>query len=340
MLYGPKGNGKTSMIHALAKKYAYNLILPDLSILQARSNSYQIQEIITLFKKIKENHEIKPCILFFDNFEIVAGKNSPTTVMKTLLLEIEKINLADDRILMVAATRNLEDIDESLSTIFDDLIKFSNPDELEKSKILRTLIEKVKLENSLDPDEIANDLAFTEDIKNFACADLENLMKNVKLFALKEHRDNVTKNDFELALKKLNERLNLIKKDKDGESPKKIERQEKFQILEDEINNLKNMTSIYKGIIKHGLRLASSENLDFIHRLFNLFKAKNAPFTLEEASKNLGITVDETKKILNKQAFKLIFPKLENVYHVSFDQKMFDEISIEVGLTQKSENDE
>ncbi|MHA1300281.1 MAG: AAA family ATPase, partial [Candidatus Helarchaeota archaeon] len=66
MLYGPEGNGKTSLIYALAKKYGYSLIIPDFSILSTYSVDKRSREIISMFKNILENHEIKPSILFLD----------------------------------------------------------------------------------------------------------------------------------------------------------------------------------------------------------------------------------------------------------------------------------
>ncbi|MHA1376803.1 MAG: AAA family ATPase [Candidatus Helarchaeota archaeon] len=332
MIFGPDGNGKTSIIHALAKKYGYHLILPDFSILKAYPSNKQIIELITLFKNIKEHNEIKPCILFLDNFELLAGTGFSKHILKTLALEMDKINLADDRILIVAATQNLEEIEEPILKIFDDFIEFSNPNELEKSKILQSFIDNIKLQNGLEPDELINELAFNNGTPDFSCSDLRKLIKNVNLLALKEHRDYCTKTDFTKALQKIKDRRALIKAKRSGKHQKSLEKLEKIQVLEDEIANLKNITATSTGIIKHSLRLALSENFDFVHRLFNLFKAKNEPFDIEEASKNLGITIEETRKILGKDPFRIIFPKIKGSYHLSFGQKMFDEISMEVSF--------
>ena len=132
-------------------------------------------------------------------------------------------------------------------------------------------------------------------------------------------------------------KIYLIKQKKLGKSLKVIEKAEKIEVLEDEITNLKNITSTSQGIIKHGLRLALSENFDFVDRLFNLYKGNNTPFTLEEASKVLGLSIADTKKILQKDSFRLIFPEIDNSYHVSFNQKTFDEISMEIGFGLQGE---
>jgi len=337
MLYGPEGNGKTSLIYALAKKYGYSLIIPDFSILSTYSVDKRSREIISMFKNIRENHEIKPSILFLDNFDLITGPQSSKHILKVLMHEIEKVNLADDRILIIAATQNLEDIEEFILKIFDDFIEFSNPNELEKSKILQNLFENLKFEENLDSDNLINDLAFNNGTKDFSCSDLESLIKIANFQALKEHREFITKVDLNQALKKIKDRKMLIKKIKSKESPKIYEKIEKLKLIEDEITNLKNVTSASQGIIKHSLRLALSENFDFVHRLFNLFKAKNEPFGIDEASKNLGLSVEEAKKILNKDPFKIIFPKIKNSYHLSFDQKIFDEISMEVGFALRGE---
>ncbi|MFX0134843.1 MAG: AAA family ATPase [Candidatus Hodarchaeota archaeon] len=332
MLYGPEGNGKTSIIHALAKKYGYSLILIDFSILITHSENKRIQKLISLFQKIKEDQDIRPAILFLDNLEMITGKQSSEYITKTLILEMEKINLTDHRILIVAATRDLDNISESVLKIFDDFIEFLNPDDLEKSKILRTLLEDVKLEENLDIDELANNIAFNNDTKDFSCSDLENIVKIVKFFSVKENRNYVTKSDFDRSLQKIKSRISLITQKKSTKPAPTIKKLEKIQVLEDEITNLKHITSTSKGILKHSLRLALSENFDFVYRLFNLYKARNAPFTIDEASKTLGITIIETKKILNKDPFRIIFPKIMDSYHPSFDQKMFDEISLEIGF--------
>ncbi len=332
ILYGPEGNGKTSIVHALTKKYGYSLILIDFPKLITYSENKQIQELISFFKSIKENQEIKPAILFLDNLEMITGKLSSKYIIKTLILEMEKINLADHRILIVAATRDLEQIGEEVLKSFDDFVEFSNPDDLEKSKILRTLLDEVKLENGLDIDELTNNLAFDIDTKDFSCLDLENILKIVKFLLIKESRNYAIKADFDKALQKIKSRNKLIKQEKSTKTEQISEKVEKIQSLEDEITNLKNMMWTSKGILKHSLRLALSENFDFVHRLFNLFKGNNAPFTIKEASKILGISITEAKKVLNKDSFQIIFPKIMNTYQPAFDQVLFDEISLEIGF--------
>ncbi|NVM04523.1 MAG: ATP-binding protein, partial [Candidatus Helarchaeota archaeon] len=207
MLYGPEGNGKTSIIHALAKKYGYSLIFIDFSILISYSENKQIQKLISLFKKIKEEQEIRPAILFLDNLEMITGKQSSRYITKTIILEMEKISLADHRILIVAATRDIDEISETVLKVFDDFIEFLNPDDLEKSKILRILLDKIKLEENLDIDELANDLAFNINTKVFSCADLESIVKIVKFLSLKENRNYATKSDFDRSLQRIKSRI-------------------------------------------------------------------------------------------------------------------------------------
>ncbi|NVM03552.1 MAG: hypothetical protein HWN67_14580, partial [Candidatus Helarchaeota archaeon] len=166
----------------------------------------------------------------------------------------------------------------------------------------------------------------------FSCADLESIVKIVKFLSLKENRNYATKSDFDRSLQRIKSRISLIKQKKSTKQQPTIKKLEKIQVLEDEITNLKHLTSTSKGILKHSLRLALSENFDFVHRLFNLYKGNNAPFTIDEASKILGISIVETKKVLNKDSFRIIFPKIMNSYQPSFDQKMFDEISLEIGF--------
>ncbi|MFX1450109.1 MAG: AAA family ATPase [Promethearchaeota archaeon] len=339
MLYGPEGNGKTSIINALAKKYGYSLIFVDFSRLITYSENKQIQVLISSFNKIKENHEIKPAILFLDNIELIAGKESPKNVVKTLILEINKINLVDYRILIVAATRDLESIQELILKTFDDFIEFQNPDDLEKSKILRTLLDEVKLENGLDIDELANNLAFNIETKDFSCADLESIVKIVKFLSIKESRSYATKADFNKSLQKIKNRINLIREKKSTKPQQTIEKLEKIQVFEDELFNLKHMMSTSRGILKHSLRLALSDNFDYVYRLFNLYKGNNNPFTIEEASKNLGISIDEAKKVLSKDFFSIIFPKIMDTYHPAFDQEMFDEISLEIGFGLQNDSE-
>jgi len=88
---------------------------------------------------------------------------------------------------------------------------------------------------------------------------------------------------------------------------------------------------LFEGRIKRSLKLALSNNFNMVNQLFNLYREKNAPFTAKDARIVLGVSIENIRKTLLEDEFKIIFPEIDNYYHVSFDQKLYDEILKEIG---------
>ncbi|MHA1382535.1 MAG: hypothetical protein ACTSR3_02135 [Candidatus Helarchaeota archaeon] len=59
-----------------------------------------------------------------------------------------------------------------------------------------------------------------------------------------------------------------------------------------------------------------SSDFEKINKLFNLIVDKKAAFTTEEASKVLGLSDEETKKVLNKDHICQIFSKAGEFYYL------------------------
>lgn len=118
ILYGPPGTGKTSLVKSLAK--TMNTLLLNISSSSIESKLFgdstkNIKGIFTFAKKIK------PCIVFIDELDGIAGNRSlmdqsHTTTMKTELMScIDGYNSKDNDILVIGATNMIQNIDPAIS---------------------------------------------------------------------------------------------------------------------------------------------------------------------------------------------------------------------------------
>ncbi|MHA1649917.1 MAG: hypothetical protein ACTSYB_06970, partial [Candidatus Helarchaeota archaeon] len=86
-------------------------------------------------------------------------------------------------------------------------------------------------------------------------------------------------------------------------------------------------------MLKHALRLALTDNYNFITRLFNHYELTKKPFTIEEMAQLTGINEENVNKLLRKMPYKLLFPKIGEEYYIIFDKTTLEEILAEMALT-------
>ncbi|KAL9113184.1 MAG: hypothetical protein Q9187_007653, partial [Circinaria calcarea] len=227
LLHGPSGTGKTLILQKVAEaKWRKVLHLNMESIRRHGSNADSA--VRTIFQDALRH---QPSVIIIDPLDSVAGKLTPneniTSFGLTSSIREGFENLADARVLVIAATRKLSDIDESLRrpSSFRYPIEIPVPD-------LKTRVEILNVLTHLPRDAVAKDLeALGDRTHGFVGADLDEVIQ----FSCFEAEDRVL-----TSLSKNGDAHQGINgTDISGESiakehePKDI----KVEITEDDINN-------------------------------------------------------------------------------------------------------
>ena len=228
LLYGPPGTGKTLLAKAVATETSSNFIYVKGPEVINKYVGESEKTIRKLFQKARQN---SPSILFFDEFDAIAGarmggdrKNSDT-IVNQILTEIDGLeDLINVKVL--AATNRPGLIDPALLRPgrFDKLVLVDIPNLEAREAILRIYLEKTP---SKDKEKIIKDLASKSE--GYVGADLEALVREAGLIALRRDikAEEITSKDFDEAMKVIKPSVNVeLQKhyqeiEKDMKSPKK-----------------------------------------------------------------------------------------------------------------------
>ncbi len=337
LLFGPSGIGKSSLIRAIAKDQKIKIIELNLPLIISLKPSKQVENLNNLFHYLRFKEGFKPCVLLLDNFGIIHKIQKDSLflpLIETLILELSRIHLTKDRILVVAILNGAEYLEKRLLDQFNEKIEMNLPDQVSRALILRKLLNEVNLEIDLDLDEISSKLAEPELTDGFSRKDLKEVFNIAKLHAFTEGRPLLNENDLVKAIQTFKERKTFqISSELGGKAQDKTATGKKIQHLEEELQNVKMMLSYSTRMLKHALRLALTDNYNFITRLFNHYELTKKPFTIEEMAQLTGINEENVNKLLRKMPYKLLFPKIGEEYYIIFDKTTLEEILAEMALT-------
>jgi len=203
MLYGPPGCGKTFIVKALANESGTNFISIKGPELLSKWVGESEQHVRDVFRRAKQ---VAPCIVFFDEIDALAphrggdsGSHVTEQVVSQMLTEMSGIEDMNG-VVIVAATNRPDIVDPALLRPgrFDRLIYVPAPDQKTRLEILKVQTKNMPLKGV----ELA---ALSEKTDGYSGADLEAVVREAGLFALREDMKakEVTKKNFEEALKKI-----------------------------------------------------------------------------------------------------------------------------------------
>lgn len=215
LMWGPPGCGKTLLAKAVANESRANFISikgPELLNKYVGESEKAIRQVFT-----RARSSI-PCVIFFDELDALVPRRDSTLsesssrVVNTLLTELDGLN---DRkgIFVIGATNRPDMIDPAMlrpgrldKTLFIEL-----PNALERFEILKTVVKtnKTPISPDINLEQIANDYR----CRNFSGADLNSLIRESGVLALKRNfltinRDIVLEDE-----KSINEKMISITKD-------------------------------------------------------------------------------------------------------------------------------
>ena len=213
LLYGPPGTGKTLLAKAVAKESEANFIQikgPSLLSMWVGKSEEGIRKI---FERARQ---VAPCIIFFDEFDSIAGKrgqeqgNKVTErVLNQLLAEMDGLEDLND-VLVIAATNRPDMLDTAIMRPgrFDKILLVNAPEEKGRRKIIEIHTKNMPLgigEERLNDEqrkELIKKLA--KDTDGYTGADIESLVREAAMVSLRESIDSkiVTKEHIETALKR------------------------------------------------------------------------------------------------------------------------------------------
>jgi transitional endoplasmic reticulum ATPase len=187
LMYGPPGTGKTLLAKAVATETKNNFIYikgPEIVNKYVGESEKAIRKI---FQKARQN---SPCILFFDEFDSIAktrmggeNSNSNDNIVAQLLTEMDGLEeLSDVKIITATNRPNLIDPALLRSGRLDKLVLVDIPDFKARIKILQVHSKNTPIENK---NELIKNLA--ENLEGYVGADIENLIREAGLIALREN---------------------------------------------------------------------------------------------------------------------------------------------------------
>lgn len=204
LLVGPPGTGKTLLAKAVSGEAGVPFFSISGSDFVEMFVGVGASRVRDLFEDAKRN---SPCIIFIDEIDAVArrrgtglggGHDEREQTLNQLLVEMDGFGV-NEGIIVMAATNRVDILDPAILRPgrFDRKVAVGRPDVKGREEILSVHIKGKPLAEDVDLQEIARTTA------GFAGADLENLMNESAIYAAREGRKFIKKEDVDKAFIKV-----------------------------------------------------------------------------------------------------------------------------------------
>lgn len=204
LLVGPPGTGKTLLAKAVAGEAHVPFFTISGSDFVEMFVGVGASRVRDLFAEAKHN---APCIIFIDEIDAVArrrgsglggGHDEREQTLNQMLVEMDGFSV-NEGIIVMAATNRVDILDPAILRPgrFDRKISVGRPDVRGREEILKVHTKNKPLSEEVNLEEIARTTA------GFAGADLENLMNESAIYAAKDDRKFIVKEDVDKAFIKV-----------------------------------------------------------------------------------------------------------------------------------------
>ena len=203
LLSGQPGTGKTLLARAIAGEADVPFFAASGSDFSGIIVGLGVAKIKEIFEMAKRN---APCILFIDEIDAIGQKRSTHSyndqdreqTLNQLLIEMDGF-ANDTGIIVIGATNRPDMLDAALLRPgrFDRQVYIELPDMAGRREILDLYAGKVKIDDTVNLQDLARGTT------GFSGADLENLLNEAALHAVRNGRDKITPDDVEEARDKI-----------------------------------------------------------------------------------------------------------------------------------------
>lgn len=203
LLSGQPGTGKTLLARAIAGEADVPFFAASGSDFSGIIVGLGVAKIKEIFEMAKRN---APCILFIDEIDAIGQKRSTHSyndqdreqTLNQLLIEMDGF-ANDTGIIVIGATNRADMLDAALLRPgrFDRQVYIELPDMAGRREILDLYAKRVKINDTVNLQDVARGTT------GFSGADLENLLNEAALHAVRNGRSEITPDDIEEARDKI-----------------------------------------------------------------------------------------------------------------------------------------
>jgi cell division protease FtsH len=194
VFYGPPGTGKSLLAKAIAGEAGVPFYYISASDLVGDMES---SSELKLSKIFKEAVNTSPSIIFFDEIDnftrsrMELRMSGTETLLQELLVQMDGLGKSGN-VLVIGSTNRLGFLDEALlrSGRFDRKIAFEKPNRTDRLKILYYYAKDKHFSSEIDFETLVD---YTSGLTG---ADIESIMNDAGLLAIREDRDFITQVDF------------------------------------------------------------------------------------------------------------------------------------------------
>merc|ERR1719316_2090770 len=204
LLYGPPGTGKTLLARAVAHHTQCCFIRVSGGELVQKYIGEGSRMVRELFVMAREH---APSIIFMDEIDSIGSarvegeSGGDSEVQRTMLELLNQLDgfEAHQNIKVIMATNRIDILDDALLRPgrIDRKVEFPNPNEEARLEILKIHSRKMNLMRGIDLRTIANQMSGASGAESKA------VCTEAGMFALRERRQHVTEDDFQMAVSKV-----------------------------------------------------------------------------------------------------------------------------------------
>ncbi|MGE0268570.1 MAG: AAA family ATPase [Candidatus Omnitrophota bacterium] len=222
LMIGPPGCGKTYLAKAIATEAGY----PFLSVVGSEFVDKYVGEgarkIRDLFAAARSLAKAEGgCIVFIDEIdafikprtnEMNGNTNSENATINQFLAELDGLGRAEDGNVIILAATNMppESLDPAVmrSGRFDRKLEIVKPSAKDREELLNFYLTKVETDGAIDVKLLS------EKTKWFSAADINNMVREAGIFALRENREKLSMDDLNKGMKRVMDSIENMGEDK------------------------------------------------------------------------------------------------------------------------------